>query len=140
MKIKTVLKSQSLHTTEPETANSLSGWICLHWGKEGVISGWDAVKGQRSAVGLCHPLGPSRLAGAGRGEDVRVADAELQVEEASGGGDAAVPGVGLLHRVAVLQGVDAHPGLVCGGRRAELSAPGEPSYLHWRFTVVFYHQ
>lgn len=71
-----------------------------------VTAGW------ASAVGLGHPLGPSWLTGAGRGEDVGVADAQLQVEEAGGGGDAAVPGVGLLHRVAVLQGVDAHPGLI----------------------------
>lgn len=68
--------------------------------------------GGASAVGLHHPLGPGCLAGAGRGEDVGVADAQLEVEEAGGGGDAAVPGVGLLHRVAVLQGVDAHPGLI----------------------------
>lgn len=65
-----------------------------------------------SALRLRHPLGSGRLAGGGRGEDVRVADAQLQVEEAGGGGDAAVLGVGLLHRVAVLQGVHTHPGLI----------------------------
>lgn len=41
----------------------------------------------------------------------------MEIEEAGGGGDAAVPGVGLLHRVAVLQGVDAHPGLIWGQNR-----------------------
>lgn len=61
---------------------------------------------------LCHPPGFGCLAGAGRGEDLWVADAQLEVEEACGGGDAAVPGVGLLHRVAVLQCVDAHPSLI----------------------------
>lgn len=52
------------------------------------------------------------MTGAGRGEDVGVADAQLEVEEAGGGGDAAVLGVSLLHRVAVLQGVNAHPALI----------------------------
>jgi len=66
-------------------------------------------------VGLGHPLGPSWLAGGGRREDVGVADAQVEVEEAGGGDDAAVLGVGLLHRVAVLQRVDAHPGLIWRG-------------------------
>ena len=52
------------------------------------------------------------MTGAGRGEDVGVADAELEVEEAGGGGDTAVPGVGLLHWVAVLQCVNTNPGLI----------------------------
>lgn len=68
--------------------------------------------GEASADGLSHPVWPSRLTGAGRGEDVGVTDAKLEAEEAGGGGDAAVPGVGLLYRVAVLQGVNAHPGLI----------------------------
>ena len=54
------------------------------------------------------------MTGGGRGEDGGVADARLEVEEAGGGADAAVQGVGLLHRVAVLQGVDPHPRLVWG--------------------------
>lgn len=70
-----------------------------------------------SAPQLHHPLRPGRLTGTGGGEHAGVSDAELEVEEAGGGGDAAVPGVGLLHRVTVLQGVDPHPGLIWGGRR-----------------------
>lgn len=56
------------------------------------------------------------MTGAWWGEDVGVADAQLEVKEAGGGGDAAVPGVGLLHRVAVLQGVNTHPGLMLARR------------------------
>ena len=54
------------------------------------------------------------MTGWGRDEDAGIADAKLEVEEAGGGADAAVQGVGLLHRVAVLQGVDPHPRLVWG--------------------------
>lgn len=75
-----------------------------------------------SALHLRHALGSGRLAGGGRGEDVGVADAQLQVEETGGGGDAAVPGVGLLHRVAVLQGVNTHPGLIWGETPAGFTA------------------
>ena len=64
-----------------------------------------------SAVGV-HPLWAGRLAAAGRCEDFRVADAQLEVKEAGRGSDAAVPGVGLLDRVAVLHCVDAHPRLI----------------------------
>lgn len=70
------------------------------------------VKQTASADGLGHLLGASCLTGAGRGEDVGVTDAQLEVEKSSGGGDAAVPGVGLLYWVAVLQGVNPHPGLI----------------------------
>jgi len=55
------------------------------------------------------------LTGGGRDEDAGVADAQLEVEKPGGGADAAVVGVGLQHRVAVLQGVDPHPRLVWGG-------------------------
>lgn len=68
----------------------------------------------QSAPQLHHPLRTGQLTGAGGREDLGVADAQLEVEEAGGGGDAAVLGVGLLHRVAVLQGVNAHPGLIWG--------------------------
>lgn len=65
-----------------------------------------------SAVEFSHPVGLGCLAGAGRCEDLWVADAQLEVEETCWGGDATVFGVGLLHRVAVLQSVDAHPSLI----------------------------
>lgn len=76
------------------------------------VKGEGYSPGEFSAVGLGHPLRPSWLAGARWGEDVGIADAQLEVEEACGGGNAAIPCVGLLHRVAVLQGVNAHPGLI----------------------------
>lgn len=70
------------------------------------------AKQTASADGLGHLLGASCLTGAGWGEDVGVTDAQLEVEKSGGGGDAAVPGVGLLYWVAVLQGVNTHPGLI----------------------------
>lgn len=79
---------------------------------ESKVKGEGWCPGEVSAAGPCHPLRPSWLTGARWGEDVGVADAQLEVEEAGGGGDAAVPGVGLLHWVAVLQGVNAHPALI----------------------------
>lgn len=87
------------------------------------VSGRGGVRGSASAsAARVHPVGLSRLAGAGRREDVGVADAEPEAEEAGGGGDAAVAGVGLLHRVAVVQGVDAHPALIWR-REQQLSQP-----------------
>lgn len=74
---------------------------------------------------LYHLLRPRGLAGGGRGEDLGVADAQLQAEEAGGGGDGAVLGVGLLHRVAVLLGVNADPGLVCGNKEQMLRKLGD---------------
>lgn len=59
-----------------------------------------------------HPVGFGCLAGAWRYEDLWVADTQLEVEETCRGGDTTVFGVGLLHRIAVLQSVDAHPSLV----------------------------
>lgn len=78
-----------------------------------------------SAVELGHPLRPRRLAGGGWGEDFGVADAQLQAVEAGGGGDGAVLGVGLLHRVAILQGVNANPGLIWRKNEQMVRRPGD---------------
>lgn len=65
-----------------------------------------------STVELRHLAWAGWLAGERWVEDIGVADAQLQAEETGGGGDGAVLGVGLLHRVAVLQGVNSNPSLI----------------------------
>jgi len=101
------------------------------------------VKGETSAVRLEHPLEPRRLAGDRRREDVGVADAQLQTQEAGGGGDAAVPDVGLLNRVAVFQGVNAHPGLIWWrdertlGQLKQTEKFLSPSLFSYNLTVYF---
>lgn len=80
---------------------------------------------QELTLVLGHPLRPGRLTGARWSEDVWVTDTQLQVEEAGGGGDAAVLGVGLLHWITVLQSVDTHPGLIWRRRREEERRGGE---------------
>lgn len=80
---------------------------------------------QELTLVLGHPLRPGRLTGARWSEDVWVTDTQLQVEEAGGGGDAAVLGVGLLHWITVLQSVDTHPGLIWRRRRGEERRRGE---------------
>lgn len=65
-----------------------------------------------SAVRSGHGVWSGRLAAGWWCEDIWVADAQLQIEEARGRGDAAVLDVCLLNRVAVAQGVHAHPRLI----------------------------